>query len=116
MDRFSMKYILDMYNCIESIDEFFVKEEKSLSNYNTNKILRLAIERNFEIIGEAANKLNKHNPNVEITNIKKMISLRNLLIHSYDNVTNSDIWNIIENHLPILKTELKVYLDKYPDL
>ncbi len=111
-----MKYILDMYKSVDNIDEFFLKEDKTFSNYCSNKILRQAIERNFEIIGEAANKLLKHNPNVEISEIRKMISLRNLIIHSYDNITNSDIWSIIENHLQRLKEELKVYLDRYADV
>lgn len=71
MDRYSMKYIQDMYKCIDTIDSFFVDDEKSFSNYCTDKKLQQAIERNFEIIDEAASKLTKLNPNVEITNIKK---------------------------------------------
>ena len=111
-----MKYIQDMYKCVNTIDELFEGYERKFEVYNATKILQLAIERNFEIIGEAASKLVKNNPTIEITHIKKIISLRNLIIHSYDNITNSDIWSIIENHLPLLKIELKMYLDKYPDL
>ena len=105
-----------MFNCIESIEEILSAYERTYEIYNSTKILQLAVERNFEIIGEAANKLIKHNPEINITNVRKIISLRNLIAHAYDSITNVDIWNVIINHLPLLKTELKIYLDKYPDL
>jgi uncharacterized protein with HEPN domain len=116
MDRYSLKYIQDMYDSIESIEEMLSEYERKYEVYNSTKILQLAVERNFEIIGEAATKLIKHNPDVNITNVKKIISLRNLIAHAYDSITNVDIWNVIINHLPVLKTELKFYLDKYPDV
>lgn len=66
-----------------------------------------AIERNIEIIGEATNRIVKVNPDIEITNVKKIISTRNRIIHSYENVSDDIIWSIVIRELPLLKLEIE---------
>jgi uncharacterized protein with HEPN domain len=69
-----------------------------------------AIERHLAIIGEAVNGFRKESDSIALTNVIQIISLRNRLIHSYDNVDDSIIWSIATRHLNPLKIEVKKLL------
>ena len=69
-------------------------------------MLRRAVEREIEIIGEAMSKILKLDPDCPIKNARKIVDTRNWVIHSYDNVDDIVIWNIISKHLPKLKIEI----------
>ncbi|MFA9193459.1 HepT-like ribonuclease domain-containing protein [Flavobacterium sp. FBOR7N2.3] len=75
-------------------------------------MLKRAVERNLEIIGEAINRILKSDPTFEqkITNAKAIIGLRNQVIHAYDNISDESIWSILINHLPKLKTEIEILI------
>ena len=68
-------------------------------------MLQDAVERNIEIIGEAMKGLLILNPNIQITDARRIVDARNKIIHGYDEIENTQIWNIIINHLPILRIE-----------
>jgi len=69
-------------------------------------LLKRAIERNLEIIGEAMNRILKEDPGFLIENSKRIISLRNQIIYGYDSVSEESIWGIINLHIPKSKTEI----------
>jgi len=69
-------------------------------------MLRRATERNLEIIGEAMKRMLIREPDFPIENAKRIVGLRNQIIHAYDNVSAENIWSIIINHLPKLKAEV----------
>jgi uncharacterized protein with HEPN domain len=69
-------------------------------------LLRRAVERNLEIIGEAINRLLKDDPHFPIENAKRIIGLRNKIIHGYDSVSDENFWAIISLHLPKLKSDI----------
>ena len=71
-----------------------------------NKMLRRAVERELEIIGEALNNIEKTDPNIKISAKRQIIGLRNRVIHGYDKIDDEIIWGTIIKHLPILKTEI----------
>ncbi|MCY7352310.1 MAG: DUF86 domain-containing protein [Cytophagaceae bacterium] len=54
-------------------------------------MLRRAVEREFEIIGEAINRIRKSNEGPEIRNASKIVALRNQIIHAYDNISDEII-------------------------
>ena len=60
----------------------------------------------MEIIGEAANRILKIDPNVNIDNARKIVDLRNWVIHGYDKVDDVIIWGIVSRQLPILKEQV----------
>ena len=66
-----------------------------------------AVERHLAIIGEAINKFSKESKGNDLTNSNQIISLRNRLIHSYDNVDDRIIWTIVRQHLIPLKEEVE---------
>lgn len=74
--------------------------------------MRKAIERNLEIIGEAVNRIIKEGPKIQISNARKIVGLRNNIIHGYDVIDDANIWSIVINHLPLLKTDIARLLNE----
>ncbi len=103
------KYLSDIFECITFI-ETQVGPVKIFANYKNNLLLKAAVERKIEIIGEALNKALKLEPTLIITNKEKIISTRNRIIHAYDAVDDNMIWEIVVKHLPLLKEEVSVLL------
>jgi len=108
MDERILKWLYDIKIAIDEIDGYFDDKEKNFFQYRNNIMLKRAIERNFEIIGEAINRIITRDNSFEsrITNAKAIIGLRNQVIHAYDNISDENIWSIIINHLPKLKDEI----------
>jgi uncharacterized protein with HEPN domain len=106
MNEKVLKCLYDIKLAIEEIDSFFVHLEKSYDSYKKDILLRRAIERNLEIIGEAMSRILKEDPNYDIEHARRIIGLRNQIIHGYDSVSDENIWGIVMNHLPNLKVEI----------
>ncbi len=68
--------------------------------------------RELEIIGEAVNRILKIDPEVDISNSRRIVNLRNWVIHAYNNVDNVIIWGIIDKDLPLLKKQVSDLLEK----
>jgi uncharacterized protein with HEPN domain len=96
------KYLLDIQVSIASINEY-LGENRNFNNYLFNKQLRRSVERELEIIGEAVNKILQLDSTIFIENARKIVALRNHVIHAYDSVNNETVWGIVINHLPKLK-------------
>ncbi len=105
MDEIIKKYLFDFKESVYSINEF-IGENLDFNHYLSDKMLRRAIEREFEIIGEALNRINKIDPNFPISSKKQIIGMRNRVIHGYDKIDNEIVWGTIIRHLPILKREV----------
>lgn len=112
MDERILKWLYDIKMSIDEIDNFFMEEEKDFFKYRNNIMLKRAVERNFEIIGEAVNRIiTRDNLFTEkISNAKAIISLRNQVIHAYDNISDENIWSILTNHLSKLKLEVETLI------
>jgi len=106
MNEKVLKCLYDIKLAIEEIESFFVDIEKSYDSYKKDILLRRAIERNLEIIGEAMSRILREDPGYEIVHARRIIGLRNQIIHGYNSVSDENIWGIIMNHLPNLKIEV----------
>ena len=106
MDDHVKKYLYDMLESIKSIDSY-LSGKRIFEEYLKNKMLRRAIEREFEIIGEAMTKLNQIDPDIPISSKKQIISMRNRVIHGYDKIDNEIVWGTIIRHLPVLQSEIE---------
>jgi uncharacterized protein with HEPN domain len=99
------KYLYDIQVSIDSIYEY-LGDKRDFNNYKTNKLLRRGIERELEIIGEAASRILKTDSNIKIDNARKIVDLRNWVIHGYDKIDDVIIWGIISKQLPLLKSQI----------
>lgn len=100
------KFLSDISNSIDLIERF-TKDLQSFTEYQKDLKTKGAVERHLGIIGEAVNKFLKESSTNDLKNASQIISLRNRLIHSYDNIDDSIIWSIITRHLPPLKAEVE---------
>lgn len=110
MQREILKYLFDIKESINSIFEYLAGKN-SFEEYQSNKLLRRGIERELEIIGEATSKILKIDENIAISNSRRIVDLRNWVIHGYDKVDDVIIWGIVSRDLPKLKEEVENLID-----
>jgi len=98
----------------QSIDEIedFLPQQRNFIEFQKDLKTRKAVERNIEIIGEAVNRILKVNPEIKITNARKIVDTRNRVAHGYDTVSEDIIWAIIMKDLKRLKDEIIELLDE----
>ena len=100
------KYLFDINESIDSIEKY-LGGKRDFKVYMADKMLRRAVEREFEIIGEAMSRIEKLDSGINISSKKLIISMRNRVIHGYDKIDNEIIWGTIVRHLPTLKIEVE---------
>jgi len=106
-----LTYLHDIQTSIDSIFDY-LGEKRDFNIYLSNKLLRRGIERELEIIGEAANRILKIDSSIEIDNARKIVDLRNWVIHGYDKVDDVIIWGIVSRQLPNLKIQVEKILQE----
>jgi uncharacterized protein with HEPN domain len=104
------KYLYDIQQAAEQIAEFTAS--KRFEDYQGSAILCAAVERQFEIIGEAMARLIRLDETIasKITEYRRLVAFRNILIHGYENVDNRIVWDIVETKLPLLRREVEALL------
>ena len=110
MQRDQKAYLWDILNSVDLIRQFM--ESRSLADYSQDPMLRSAVERQFEIIGEAVAQLLRQYPTVgsHISQSSEIIGLRNRLIHGYSFVADAVVWSTIDNDfvLPAMRAAASV--------
>ena len=110
----SAKYLEDIRDASATIRE--VTSGRTLADYKRDKLLRLGVERCFEIIGEALRRLEQRDAATAsgITDYKRIIGFRNVLIHGYSILQHEIVWTAVQNHLPLLLREVEALLGTAP--
>jgi uncharacterized protein with HEPN domain len=90
---------------------------KTLDDYRADRLLRNAVERNFEIIGEAMKRLAGLDPATagRIAEYPRIIAFRNVLIHGYDLVDHAQVWGVVVGQVPELHEQLTALLREAPE-
>jgi uncharacterized protein with HEPN domain len=101
-------YLKDIEIAATSIFEF-LKDCPTFEIYLSDKKTRRAVEREFEIIGEAMNKLLKLEPTINISDARLLIDFRNFVIHEYNRIDNNIMWAAIQDKLPTLLKEVQKF-------
>ncbi len=85
---------------------------RSFDDYLADRLLRSAVERQLEIVGEALNRLAKEAPELaaRIPDLRPAIATRNVLIHAYRDVDNEAVWRTVRHNLPALRDEVAALL------
>ena len=86
--------------------------DRTFEQFEQDRLLRQAVERNFEIIGEALNRIVRSDPEtaVRIGDMQRIISFRNILIHGYDIIDYEIVWLVIRDNLPELLARVESLL------
>ncbi len=92
MQRDARAYLADMLDAATLIRQF--TQGKTFDDYQTDPMLRSAVERQFEIIGEALNQLDRVAPAVaaRISDLRRIVDFRNVLAHAYATVDDYLVW------------------------
>ena len=92
-------------DAIAEIESYLI--DQTFAQFLASSMMRFACIKQLEIIGEACNHIDSETlvnyPEVEW---RKIVGLRNLLIHEYFGVDAALVWDIIQNDIPILKNQL----------
>jgi len=104
----------DMIQAIRQIQDFIANAR--YEDYLDSILLRSAVERQLEILGEAARRISEdfqqEHPEIDWRNA---INLRNLIAHRYEQIRQDIIWNIITKELPVLLKQLEPLLPPLPE-
>jgi len=105
------KYLFDIRSAADLLAEFLAG--KSFVDYQRDAMLRAAVERQFEIIGEAVSQLARLDEELaaRITNYRRVIAFRNILIHGYSDVDDGLVWDVVETNPPLLRHEVERLLN-----
>lgn len=84
------------------------------SGFAENEVIQAAVERKFEILGEALNQLSKIDPALarRVPDFRDIISFRNLLIHGYAVVDQNEVWDAVQTSLPGLRQAVAALLEE----
>lgn len=105
------KYLWDALRAAELVHNF--AQGQSFEDYQSNAMLRSAVERQFEIIDEALNHLSKVDPQTasHIPELPRIVAFRNILIHGYATVDDALVWQVLVDKLPGLQQALTTLLN-----
>ncbi len=106
MRREPAAFLWDIREAAAHIQEFVAG--LTFETFSSNALVRAAVERQFEIIGEALNQLSKVAPGIasRIPEAPRIIAFRNILIHGYAVLDKQIVWRVIHDHLPPLLAPL----------
>jgi uncharacterized protein with HEPN domain len=106
------KLLWDAQQAAERIARFTLG--KGFTDYEGDDFLRSAVERQFEVIGEALNQVARIDPQVasQIAELPRIVAFRNVLIHGYATVDNRLVWGVIETSLDPLRDTLASLLGR----
>lgn len=112
MSADAKKYLWDVREAARRINRFTL--DRSFDDYLCDEMLRAAVERQFEIIGEALSQLSKREPESakRIPDLARIVAFRNILIHGYATVDDQLVWGVLESQLPVLLQAVETMLDE----
>ena len=110
MNDETRKSLFDILQAAEEIESFV--REMDFKAYQNSSVTQRAVERDFEIIGEALNRIKNTDGELleKVSEHYRIIGFRNILIHGYDIVDEAIVWDAVTKHLPILIGEIKEIL------
>jgi uncharacterized protein with HEPN domain len=110
MQRDPKACLWDILNSIDLIQDFVGRQ--TIADYSREAMLRSAVERQLEIIGEALAQLIRRFPDtgLRVGQHSEIIAFRNRLVHGYSFVADAVVWAVIQTDLPVLRSEVTALL------
>lgn len=107
MNRHAEKRLHDALRACQWILQFTAGMD--FPGYRSSYLVRSAVERQLEILGEALNLARQGFPELENTlpSIRQIVGTRHRLIHGYDSVDDEIVWDVVVNKIPDLIADLE---------
>jgi len=107
------KHLWDALEAARKIQRFAAGLD--LQAYQADELVRSAVERQFEIIGECLVRLRREHPDIaaQVPNLHRIIAFRNVLVHGYASIDDKLVWGVVEAQLPALCAHLNLELDRF---
>ena len=101
------KFLFDILQAARLLEDFVA--DVSLDQYEGNAMLRSAVERQFQIIGEALVLTLRASPDLgaRISHTREIIAFRNILVHAYADIAHEIVWSAVRQDLPVLQQEVQ---------
>lgn len=105
------KHLADALSAVEKVLRFTAG--KTLDDYREDELLRAAVERQFVTIGEALVRLRDRSTDTlaRVSDHRRIIRFRNIVVHGYDVLAHETVWDILQQHVPVLHAELARLLE-----
>jgi uncharacterized protein with HEPN domain len=106
------KLVLDALNAAEAVSAFI--GDRTFEAYAADLLVRSAVERQLEIVGEALAQLRRKDPELaaRIPDLARIVAFRNILTHGYGSVDQKIVWESIGVDLDPLKDRLRAILEQ----
>ena len=112
MNSHTKKLLFDALESGRSVREW--SAGRAFAEYQNDRQFRRAVEREFEIIGEALNRLTRADPATadRLDQLPRIVGFRSRIIHGYDTVDDATVWGIVQDHLPKLLEGIQSLFDE----
>ena len=106
------KYLFDIAQACDLLTQF--TSGKTFADYTADALLRSAVERQFEIVGEALNQALHQMPELanRVSDGRRIVAFRNRLIHGYAFISDEVVGGVLETNLPTLRREVQSLMDE----
>jgi uncharacterized protein with HEPN domain len=110
MSRDPRCFLWDALRATESVQTFL--RGKTCEAFVEDDLVRSAVERQLQIIGEALSQLARIDPRIasNVAELRRIIAFRNILVHGYAAINYDTVWRLIEDKLPELQVNLQALL------
>lgn len=111
MRRDSRKYLRDIEHAAQLTGEFLAG--RTIDDYASTPMLRSAVERQCEIVGEALAQLARTDLATaeQVSEYRRIIAFRNILIHGYAELDHRIVWEVATLKVPVLATQVRALLE-----
>jgi uncharacterized protein with HEPN domain len=110
----ALEILKELHDIRTSIDEIevFIRDISSYKKFLEDKKTVYAVERKLEVIGECVLRIVRRDPFIQIENARRIVQFRNRIAHEYDKIDYTILWSVVKNHLPLLKQDVLLLIEK----
>jgi uncharacterized protein with HEPN domain len=110
MPRSALAYLADIVEACDAITAAL--RGLDLSEYESSRLVRSSVEREFIIIGEAVAVLARIEPDIfaAIPRARRIVDFRNQLTHEYPAIDDAAVWAIVGHDVPVLRRECEALM------
>ena len=110
MPRDLRTHLCDILQCIDAIDLYVANQ--TFADYEANRMVRSAVEREFITIAEAMIRISRISPELgnRVEHVRDIADFRNIIVHAYEDVNDTYVWRVVKESVPPLKQQIETWL------